>query len=184
MGSILSKVFAENMFYFYVDIGIYADRYATNLTDFYDAQEDVDIRSIEFHIGRGDFQKWINSLVEYALAKEILRLTKKALGEESPRTKLLDTVNKRQAIDLCAKCSVTRHRQISSANVDQIFNNNISILCCVRPVRACELPYAYRCINTMARAYESASGVIIPQSELASQEVVEFEQVDDLSWSL
>ncbi len=36
-GSILSKIFAENVFYFYVDVGVYADRYATNLTDFYDA---------------------------------------------------------------------------------------------------------------------------------------------------
>jgi hypothetical protein len=55
--NILSDVFSENAFYFYVDVGIYADRCAVNLADFYDILVDVDIRSIEFHMSRGDFEK-------------------------------------------------------------------------------------------------------------------------------
>jgi len=93
--NVLSDSHSGSMFYFYVDVGVYADRCATSLADFCNALEDIDTRSIEFHMGRGNFEKWVNSLGEHALAKEIARLNKKASDGESLRTKLRDAVNKR-----------------------------------------------------------------------------------------
>jgi hypothetical protein len=94
-GSALSDVPAEKAFYFYTDVGVYADRCASNVASFYDVLGGIDIRSVEFHMSRGDFEKWIRSLGDDALARNLAKLRKKGLGGEDLRARLRDTVGKR-----------------------------------------------------------------------------------------
>jgi hypothetical protein len=51
--------------------------------------------SVEFHMSRGDFEKWIRSLGDDALARNLAKLRKKGLGGEDLRARLRDTVGKR-----------------------------------------------------------------------------------------
>jgi hypothetical protein len=84
-----------NPFYFYIDVGLYADRFASDLPSFVNAVNEIDIRSIEFHMNRDDFEKWIRSLGNYALASDISKIKKKGLKGEALRSSLRDKVNKR-----------------------------------------------------------------------------------------
>lgn len=77
------------------DVGVYAERSASNLGSFYDVSGDIDVRSVEFHMSRGDFEKWIKSLEDDALARDVAKLRKKGLSGENLRTRLRDTVSKR-----------------------------------------------------------------------------------------
>lgn len=86
---------AEKMFYFYTDVGVYADRSASDLASFHDVLGDIDIRSIEFHMTRGDFENWIKSLGDDTLAKDVAKLKKKGFSGENLRARLRDTVSKR-----------------------------------------------------------------------------------------
>jgi len=86
---------ATNPFYFYNDVGSYADRSASDLPSFASALNNVNTRSIEFHMNRDDFEKWIRSLGNYALASDIAKIKKKGLKGEALRSNLRDTVNKK-----------------------------------------------------------------------------------------
>ncbi len=72
-----------NPFYFYTDVGVYADKLAADLQSFYKILAEVDIRSIKFHMNRDDFEKWIKALGEYTLARDITKIKKKALKGEA-----------------------------------------------------------------------------------------------------
>ena len=70
-------------FYFFTDIGCYTGKLANSLIDFRRKIEHLDVKSIQFHCERGDFQRWIKDCVgDFELADKIARIAKKIKGEE------------------------------------------------------------------------------------------------------
>ena len=53
------------------------------------------MKSIEFHLNREDFEKWIKHLTDLKLAGEIGKLRKKGLAGETLRSELYGLVKKR-----------------------------------------------------------------------------------------
>jgi hypothetical protein len=93
--NILRIVPANNAFYFFTDIGQYADVCSCCLADFCNAIRTIDAKSVEFHFKRGDFAIWIRgTLGDNELANEINRVSKTTRGEEL-RTAIHQTVEVR-----------------------------------------------------------------------------------------
>lgn len=92
---ILRTVPHNNAFYFFTDIGKYSGKFAASLTDFCNKLERIDIRSVDFHFQRRDFQKWIRKTIgDVHLANELNKIEKSIQGEEL-RTKIYQTVMRR-----------------------------------------------------------------------------------------
>ena len=91
----LSEVPKERAFYFYEDIGVYTGRQASSLMQFCSILKDVNVKSIEFHLKRGDFENWIRSLKDTQLASRIANLKGRKLTGETLRTELYTLVKKR-----------------------------------------------------------------------------------------
>jgi MoaA/NifB/PqqE/SkfB family radical SAM enzyme len=72
---ILRKLPRENAFYFFTSIGNYTGVSADSLEEFVKKILEVNIKSLEFHLNRGDFQKWIDETLEdKALSDEVKKL--------------------------------------------------------------------------------------------------------------
>lgn len=91
----LRKLPRENAFYFFTSIGNYTGVSADSLEEFVKKILEVNVKSLEFHLYRGDFQKWAEGTLEdKALSDEIKRLQQsKPLGNEL-RDNLYLTVSK------------------------------------------------------------------------------------------
>lgn len=93
---ILRNLLREEAFYFFTSIGNYTGQNAASLGEFTQQIKQVDIKSLEFHLYREDFEKWIaQTLGDARLAAEIkdLRL-RKAVGNLL-REQLHNIVSKR-----------------------------------------------------------------------------------------
>jgi hypothetical protein len=92
---ITRKLPRENAFYFFTSIGNYTGMNADSLEEFMKKILEVNTKSLEFHLYRGDFQKWIEGTLEdKALSDEIRKLQQsKPLGNEL-RDDLYLTVSK------------------------------------------------------------------------------------------
>lgn len=55
---ILRKVPLCEAFLFFTDIGQYEGEFAPSLSDFHEKLNRVPLKSIEFHLKRGDFERW------------------------------------------------------------------------------------------------------------------------------
>ncbi|MEM3640974.1 MAG: DUF5752 family protein [Candidatus Bathyarchaeia archaeon] len=72
---VLKTVPREKAFYFFTSIGNYTGENASSLKEFMEKINEVNTKSLEFHLYRGDFEKWINEILEdKKLADEISRL--------------------------------------------------------------------------------------------------------------
>ncbi|HEY4674760.1 MAG TPA: DUF5752 family protein [Candidatus Bathyarchaeia archaeon] len=56
----------EKAFYFFTSIGNYTGESAMSLKEFMGKINEVDVKSLEFHLYRGDFEKWVNEALEDA----------------------------------------------------------------------------------------------------------------------
>jgi hypothetical protein len=92
---IMRKLPRENAFYFFTSIGNYTGVSADSLEEFMKKILEVNAKSLEFHLYRGDFQKWVEGTLEdKALSDEIRKLQQsKPLGNEL-RDNLYLTVSK------------------------------------------------------------------------------------------
>lgn len=61
---ILKTVSREKAFYFFTSIGNYTGESVSSLKEFMDKISAVDVKSLEFHLHRGDFEKWIAEVLE------------------------------------------------------------------------------------------------------------------------
>jgi len=69
------KLPREKAFYFFTSIGNYTGEFAISLDEFTKKILDVDVKSLEFHLYRGDFERWINGTLEdVGLARKIKQL--------------------------------------------------------------------------------------------------------------
>jgi hypothetical protein len=92
---ILRTVPFEKGFHFYTAIGTYTGETATNLDAFERKIQVVPAASVDFHMQRGDFQKWIeDTLGDEELAKRI-NLIELTLPAEDLRKELLAIVQTR-----------------------------------------------------------------------------------------
>ena len=93
---ILRELSKNEAFYFFTSIGNYTGECATSLEDFIKKIKTVGVKSIEFHLYREDFEKWVaETLEDKELAQEIENLRKQNTTEEFLREKLSAIVSKR-----------------------------------------------------------------------------------------
>jgi hypothetical protein len=93
--NILRSVPPQNAFYFYRAIGTPTGAAARNLPDFLGILNSIDLTSLQFHLGRGDFENWLKMLGDDTLAKQIAALKDRKLRGEDLRMQLVDTVKAR-----------------------------------------------------------------------------------------
>ena len=92
---ILRKVTVQEGFRFFRGIGDYTGKVAMSLEDFAVDLRTIDLRSIEFHFQRQDFEKWIrNVLGDEELAKSLSQIRMGLQGEKL-RNELIMVVTKR-----------------------------------------------------------------------------------------
>jgi hypothetical protein len=86
----------EKAFYFFTSVGNYTGMSAVSLKEFMERVSDVDIKSLEFHLQRGDFQKWVEEILQdNDLAWEIKRLQRFNLTGNALRNQLTLVVSRR-----------------------------------------------------------------------------------------
>jgi hypothetical protein len=61
---ILRTLSRENAFYFFTSVGNYTGQRAMSLEEFANKIKEVKITSLEFHLYRGDFEKWADEVLE------------------------------------------------------------------------------------------------------------------------
>jgi len=93
---ILRKVLREKAFYFFSSIGNYIGESAASLEEFVGKIREVNPKSIEFHLYRGDFEKWVDEVLgDVRLAEKIRELRNQKLIGEDLQDQLYQTILKR-----------------------------------------------------------------------------------------
>jgi len=93
---VLRNVLREEAFYFFTSIGNYTGQSAASLEEFLQKIKDVDIKSLEFHLFREDFEKWIaQTLGDNKLAEEIKLLRTQKIVGNALRDRLYFIVSRR-----------------------------------------------------------------------------------------
>jgi hypothetical protein len=86
----------EKAFYFFTSIGNYTGVSAASLKEFVEKINEVNVKSLEFHLYRGDFEKWIGETLEdKELAEDIRKLQKISLTGDALRNQLSMIISKR-----------------------------------------------------------------------------------------
>jgi alpha-amylase len=86
----------EKAFYFFTSIGNYTGVSALSLKEFMEKMNEVNVKSLEFHLNRGDFEKWVNDVLQdVELAVDMRRLQRLNLVGEALRNQLVLTVSRR-----------------------------------------------------------------------------------------
>jgi len=93
--NILSSLPLEKAFHFHTGINQYSDVYANSLKDFADKIQKIDLKSIEFHLPRKDFELWIRDLGDPELSKKISLIRRRSLSGENLRKEVYETVKSR-----------------------------------------------------------------------------------------
>ena len=86
----------EKAFYFFTSIGNYTGVSAASLKEFVERTNEVNVKSLEFHLYRGDFEKWMAEVVQDdELSSEVKRLRRFNLMGDALRNQLSTVVSKR-----------------------------------------------------------------------------------------
>lgn len=101
---VLSKTPPEKAFYFYYAIDRPLEISSDNIADFGENLRTVEIGSLEFHMGRGDFELWIQFLGDAELAKKLSLIKEQKTTGETLRERLYHTVKDR-CVELQQKAS-------------------------------------------------------------------------------
>jgi predicted transcriptional regulator len=89
----------EKAFHFYTRIGYPTVYSAQSLSDFYNVAKQIGEDSIEFHLSRGDFEKWMADVLDDAeLAEKIENLTKENPKPEQVRKELLKVIDQKYGL--------------------------------------------------------------------------------------
>jgi DNA-binding MarR family transcriptional regulator len=92
---IVSTGTGERAFHFFRGIGNYTGVSATSLQDFCEKIQAINKQSINFHLSRGDFERWFEFLGDKELAKRTSLLKKKEMSDEQFRDALYNLVQNR-----------------------------------------------------------------------------------------
>ena len=92
---LMKKVPREKAFYFFTSIGNYIGESAFSLEEFLRKIQEVNAKSLEFHLQRGDFEKWIRDVLGYEeLANEVGKLRNLNLTGEPLRKELYEIASR------------------------------------------------------------------------------------------
>ncbi len=87
--SILRNLSREEAFYFFASLGNYIGVSAASLKEFLEKVGSVNTKSLEFHLQREDFEKWVGgTLGDQKLAAQIKELRAQNIIGENLRTQL------------------------------------------------------------------------------------------------
>ena len=92
---ILRSVLGKEGFHFYIAIGEPTGETAVNLADFANKMESIDVRSLNFHYTRKDFEKWIRAVfgdIELALKLELIGKIRAGIQGEALSNEITRTV--------------------------------------------------------------------------------------------
>lgn len=93
---ILRGLSREKAFYFFTSIGNYTGKSASSLKEFMYKINEVNVKSLEFHFHRGDFEKWVAEVLEdKKLADGIREMQKTDLTSDLLRSRLSEVVSRR-----------------------------------------------------------------------------------------
>ena len=93
---ILRRIPREEAFYFFTSIGNYTGQCASSLQEFVRKIKDIELKSLEFHLFRDDFEKWITqTLGDNKLAEEIRILRDQNVTGNTLRDRLYFIVSRR-----------------------------------------------------------------------------------------
>lgn len=92
---ILRSVSPEEAFHFYKDLDQYLQVFANSLNDFCGKIQTVDVKSVEFHMPRGDFERWFDGLGDSELGKKLSNIRSMDLSGENLRRTVYETVKSR-----------------------------------------------------------------------------------------
>lgn len=85
---IIRTVPTNEVFHFYKGIDQPTGKFATSLADFCEKVRMVNIGSVNFHLKRGDFEKWFRETIgDGDLARRV-----NTIAEQAPREKLRDEI--------------------------------------------------------------------------------------------
>jgi len=93
--NILRLVPIDKGFHFHTGVGQYLGIFATSLSDFCNKIKTVNVKSIEFHVPRRDFESWVDSLGDSELAKKIGAIRTAGLFGENLRQRVYESVKSR-----------------------------------------------------------------------------------------
>lgn len=93
--NILRMVPIDKAFHFHLGIGQYLGIFATSLSDFCNKLKTINVKSVEFHIPRRDFEAWVESLGDIELARKIGAIRVAGLFGENLRQRMYETVKSR-----------------------------------------------------------------------------------------
>jgi len=83
MSKIARTVPRHEGFHFFRGLGEPTENIATSLSDFSEKVQIADIRSVNFHFERQDFEKWIRDIIGDAeLSRRIRKISKETHGEK------------------------------------------------------------------------------------------------------
>ena len=86
----------EKAFYFFTSIGNYTGINALSLKEFVEKIGEVNVKSLEFHLCRGDFEKWVSDVLQDSdLASEMRKLQRLNLTGEDLRSQLFLAASRR-----------------------------------------------------------------------------------------
>jgi len=93
---VLRNVPREKAFYFFTSVGNYTGMSAASLKEFMEKVNGVNVKSLEFHLQRGDFEKWVEEVLQDKdLARDIKRLQRFNLTGNALRNQLSMVVSRR-----------------------------------------------------------------------------------------
>jgi predicted transcriptional regulator len=92
---ILGHVPADKAFHFYTGMNQYTHVIAHSLGEFVDKLQKIDVKSVEFHVPRKDFEQWVQSLGDTELAKKLVAIRNMHIHGENLRTRLYEAVKHR-----------------------------------------------------------------------------------------
>lgn len=96
--NIVLPVPSDKCFLFYTGVG--PDKFtkisACSLSDFREKVKKVDVKSLEFHVPRGDIEKWVKDVLgDSELSQEIGSIRRLKLNGEQLRTRILNATDSR-----------------------------------------------------------------------------------------
>ena len=93
---VLRNVKPEEAFHFYTSIGNYTGQSAASLEELLRKIKEMDIKSLEFHLFREDFEKWATSVLDDArLAQDIKIVRTQNVVGNALRDRLYFVVSRR-----------------------------------------------------------------------------------------
>jgi len=92
---ILSHLPTDKAFHFYTGIHQYTHVIAHGLSEFVEKLQKIDVKSVEFHIPRKDFENWVRSLGDVELAKRLDLIRNMHLRGEDLRTRVYEAAKHR-----------------------------------------------------------------------------------------